>query len=120
MIEWNIGPKGRKFKAHGVNGYNAGCRCEVCTAGNRNCCYSKFADLRSRPREQVPHGTVGGYVNWGCRCRECTDAQTERCMEYYHRVWKHVIAGQPPLTYHGTKGKVVVNALEGEGYDLGK
>lgn len=54
----------------GDSAYRHGCRCKDCTRGNRES-HARKAAGRAARREDVPHGTYGGYVNWGCRCPEC-------------------------------------------------
>lgn len=58
----------------GPAAYNGGCRCDDCRRTHRQRCARVTAALRARPREDVPHGTYGGYTNWGCRCEACTQA----------------------------------------------
>ncbi len=72
---------------HGIpSAYNNGCRCDECRLAHRARMARIRADLFSRPRDQVPHGTRGGYINWGCRCQPCTTAATvanrENCKRY--------------------------------------
>lgn len=60
-----------KVEKHGrATDYNEGCRCAVCTEAHR----VRMAEVRQsrlERREDIPHGTESGYVNWGCRCGAC-------------------------------------------------
>lgn len=58
--------------------YNRGCRCEGCAEVKRSYMRALFADLATRPRSEVPHGTVGGYTNWKCRCEPCSVAHSRK------------------------------------------
>ena len=48
-----------------------------CTAGNTDRARQYRAQYAARPREEVPHGTIGGYVNWSCRCTLCRIANAD-------------------------------------------
>lgn len=79
---WNI---------HGTRGrYAQGCRCEPCRKGN-SIYQREFREaLKERPREEVPHGTRGGYTNWGCRCELCSQVSAEEnrpaVKKYYAKI----------------------------------
>lgn len=74
---------------HGASGYsNQGCKCEVCTAGNRDYHRSYMARTgRVLPRAAYlrivrafppPHGTESRYARpHYCRCDDCRAAATE-------------------------------------------
>ncbi|QFG04826.1 hypothetical protein SEA_DOUG_48 [Mycobacterium phage Doug] len=60
---------------HGIGGYdNWGCRCEVCKAAAQKNRAKYRAGLKTRPRDEVPHGTANGYNHWACRCDPCRTA----------------------------------------------
>lgn len=63
-------------KHGGPGAYNKGCRCSICIDAHRTRIQATRARLHTRPREEVPHGTRGGYSNWGCRCQPCRTANT--------------------------------------------
>lgn len=69
--------------------YIRGCRCELCTAANRN--YSK--GLQGKP---APSHGVSGYVNYGCRCEVCTSAAR---VDHLERGQRRLASGQ---IEHGT------------------
>lgn len=69
-------------RAPGASAYGAGCRCAECTELHRQRVAAVRADLAARPREDVPHGTSGGYSNWSCRCEPCTEAHTAELAAY--------------------------------------
>lgn len=61
-------------KPHGtVTMYRSGCRCDPCkiTEAARQ---RQERENRLRRKEEAPHGTESGYVNWGCRCEPCKEA----------------------------------------------
>jgi hypothetical protein len=63
---------------HGTaQAYRKGCRCVQCIAGNTARARQYRAQCAARPREEVPHGTIGGYVNWSCRCTLCRIANAD-------------------------------------------
>lgn len=66
---------------HGRSGYNwRGCRCDICTEGQR----AYIAEQRAR-RGRIPrHGTRAEYQRHGCRCDDCTAANS-RYMANYKR-----------------------------------
>jgi hypothetical protein len=68
-----------------VSAYHKGCRCEDCTRINRERNLAIRAALAARPRDEVPHGTYGGYCNWRCRCEACTAANTQQSRAYYRK-----------------------------------
>lgn len=71
---------GMNVKTHGRNGYDRGCRCEVCSKAK-----SDWAKLHYRKGRwgTVParHGQ-SGYTTYGCRCEVCTDAQKQYDVAY--------------------------------------
>lgn len=69
------------------------CRCPACTRANADYQTALGALLADRPRDEVPHGTVGGYSNRGCRCAECGRANQLKCARYQAR--RKNAAGQP-------------------------
>lgn len=48
--------------------------------------------LERRKTDDVPHGTLTGYITLACRCDECRDA---------HRVWKNTPRDTPKTVEHG-------------------
>lgn len=66
-------------RTHGLaSTYVDGCRCDKCREAHRVRHAASRAALAARPRDQVPHGTSGGYDNWLCRCEKCTAAKKAR------------------------------------------
>ena len=63
---------------HGHSAYvNRQCKCEVCTAANRE---RKRVERAKNKKKGLPpgdprHGTTNGYDNWVCRCEACTQAK---------------------------------------------
>jgi hypothetical protein len=58
-----------------VGGYtNHRCRCELCTAAQREYQQRLRARYLERPREDLAHGTYNAYANYGCRCDACREA----------------------------------------------
>ncbi len=68
---------------HGITAYKYwDCRCETCTAANRD---EHWRADQAR-RERLEAGTdqpavhnANTYTNWGCRCDVCTKANRARC-----------------------------------------
>lgn len=76
---------------------NHACRCERCTAANREAMKRYRDKLSSRPYDASDHrhGTISGYKYLACKC--------ERCIEAYRsqrRRLKHSL--QPGDHRHGT------------------
>ena len=62
--------------AHGTNGYtNYGCRCPVCTEGQRAQQARYRERLAATDPANIPHGTTNGYDNYSCRCTRCGSAK---------------------------------------------
>lgn len=68
--------------AHSVNGYNRGCRCEVCKQAaidhQRTVTRARFAERVDIDGQLVAvtvpedrHGRYSTYRKWGCRCDAC-------------------------------------------------
>lgn len=74
--------------------YRAGCRCDDCREANRVRSVAERARRAARSRDEVPHGTAGGYSNWGCRCERCTAANSAKCAAAYGRRKKAAAAVQ--------------------------
>lgn len=65
-----------------------GCRCDDCTAANREWVAECREDRARRLREDptlAPHGNRSTYINWGCRCDECAEAHSEYCAVYWQK-----------------------------------
>lgn len=67
----------REPSQHGWVGYNEGCLCDVCRAGNTAKTATARARRRLLPAEAIPHG-LGGYDNYGCPCEVCREAHRTR------------------------------------------
>jgi hypothetical protein len=71
---------------HGASAYRTGaCRCETCTADNRDRHWRENQARRERleagTAQPAEHG-ASAYKNWGCRCETCTEANRVRCRAY--------------------------------------
>lgn len=79
--------------------YNRGCRCDLCTAQNRE----KQRSSRAKRKAVVTVSTfkhgASGYTNWDCRCDICVAANSEKCAANYEARK----SGQASPTPHGTK-----------------
>lgn len=71
---------------HGtVNAYqNYACRCEPCSAAQREYNLPRIAERRERGLDpQDPrHGTYNAYVNYSCRCERCKEANRLYAIDY--------------------------------------
>jgi len=73
---------------HGTRArYQAGCRCDACTAANAAYWQRRTAERRQLLAEgcDVEHGKRSTYINWGCRCATCVQVNSEACAEYKQR-----------------------------------
>jgi len=64
--------------------YNAGCRCDACTAAHRERTRAWREAVAGLPAVFVPHG-LNGYRNYGCRCETCKAAASEDNRAYRQR-----------------------------------
>lgn len=69
-----------------TSSYNKGCRLPPCTDAHRLAKQRSAAKLRAKPFDQIPHGTVNGYVNYWCRCPDCKVQGSTRNREYREKV----------------------------------
>jgi hypothetical protein len=74
-------------RTHGLaSTYRHGCRCEDCRTAHTIQAAAERARRAERSRDEVPHGTFGGYVNWACRCDPCSEANSAKCADYQARI----------------------------------
>lgn len=96
--------------SHGMSGYShSGCRCEVCTAANRD--YSHGYRRRPLSEKSFEHGR-SAYANHGCRCEVCKAAQREYGKSYRARPLeeKTFSHGRGGYTNHGCRCEVCARA----------
>jgi len=78
--------------------------CQACRDA-RNAYERAARKSRSERVDDIPHGTINGYINWGCRCKACLQVGSQRNKQAALERRERIRRGEIPAGIsHGATG----------------